>query len=486
MGHNQNTPIIDAVTKYVNDWTVRFHMPGHKGAPVMEGLIGRLIGNRAFAADVTNVPGMDDLHQAQSVIKEAQELAAQTFGADRTYFLVNGSSCGLQALIMAVCGPGDKLLVPRNMHRSILSGIILTGAVPIFYRPEYDSHFAIPLSTSPDTIEYYTSRHPDIKAVVLVNPTYHGIVSDISAISCITRQLNIPLLVDEAHGPHLRFHEELPRPSLDEGADAAVQGTHKMLSALTQASMLHLKGSKVDPDRVESALRLLQSTSTSYLLLSSLDATRSQMSSNGREILQGSLELAFYLRKEIMALEGFSLLEAEREGIFGLDPTKITISLRDLKISGFWSEQWLREKHSIQVEMSDMFNLLLIVTHGNFKVHAVRFLESLRDMKKHREGREDPGPFNNWEEKYFMPEVPKQAITPREAFWTPWSAVTLLEARGRICSETIACYPPGIPIICPGEVITGGIVDYLLLMKNMGAHFQGCQDPLLRTVRVIR
>ncbi|MCL5058858.1 MAG: aminotransferase class I/II-fold pyridoxal phosphate-dependent enzyme [Actinobacteria bacterium] len=304
MGDNQKTPIIDAVTKYINDWTVRFHMPGHKGAPVMEELIGRLIGNRAFAADVTNVPGMDDLHQAQSVIKEAQELAAGAFGADHTYFLVNGSSCGLQALIMGVCGPGDRILVPRNMHRSILSGIILAGAVPIFYRPEYDRHFAIPLSTSPETIEYYTSLHPDIKAVVLVSPTYHGIVSNISAISRITHRMNIPLLVDEAHGPHLRFHEELPRPSLDEGADAAVQGTHKMLSALTQASMLHIKGNMVDRYRVEAALRLLQSTSTSYLLLSSLDAARAQMASCGRELLQESLELALYLKKGIRALGG--------------------------------------------------------------------------------------------------------------------------------------------------------------------------------------
>ena len=485
MGHNQKTPIVDAVTKYINDWTVRFHMPGHKGAPVMEGLIGRLIDNRAFAADVTNVPGMDDLHQAQSVIKEAQELAAHTFGADHTYFLVNGSSCGLHALIMAACGPGDKILVPRNMHRSILSGIILAGAVPIFYRPEYDSHFAIPLSVSPDTIEYYTSLHPDIKAMVLVSPTYHGIVSDISAISGITRRKNIPLLIDEAHGPHLRFHEELPRPSLDEGADAVVQGTDKMLSALTQASMLHLKGEMLDRHRVEAALRLLQSTSTSYLLLSSLDAARAQMSSCGRDLLQSSLELSLYLKKGIRALGGYSLLEAGREGVFGLDPTKITISLRDLNISGFWSEQWLREKHSIQVEMSDLFNLLLNVTHGNFRIHAVRFLESLKNMKEQWSHGGSGAP-KIWAEKYFIPEIPGQAVTPREAFWAQWSAIPLAEARDRICTETIACYPPGIPVICPGERITGDIVEYLLLMKNTGAHFQGCHDPLLRTVRVIR
>lgn len=485
MGDNQKTPIIDAVTKYINDWTVRFHMPGHKGAPVMEELIGRLIGNRAFAADVTNVPGLDDLHQTQSVIKEAQELAAGAFGADYTYFLVNGSSCGLQALIMAVCGPGDRILVPRNMHRSIMSGIILAGAVPIFYRPEYDRHFAISLSASPETIEYYAGLHPDIKAVVLVSPTYHGIVSDISAISRITRRMNIPLLVDEAHGPHLRFHEELPRPSLDKGADAAVQGTHKMLSALTQASMLHIKGNMVDRYRVEAALRLLQSTSTSYLLLSSLDAARAQMASCGRELLQGSLELAHYLKEGIRALGGFSLLEAGRNGIFGLDPTKITISLRNLNISGFRSEQWLRENHCIQVEMSDLFNLLLIVTHGNFKIHAVRFLESLKDMKNQC-AHGGSGASEIRAEKNFMPEIPGQAVTPREAFCARWSAIPLTEAQGRICTETIACYPPGIPVICPGERITDDILEYLLLMKNMGSHFQGCQDPRLQTVRVIQ
>jgi lysine decarboxylase len=357
--------------------------------------------------------------------------------------------------------------------------------VPVFYKPAYDSHFAIPLSTSPDTIEHFISLHPDIKAVVLVNPTYHGIVSDVSAISGITRKRHIPLLIDEAHGPHLRFHEDLPRPALDQGADAVVQGTHKMLSALTQASMLHLKGNMVDRQRVEAALRLLQSTSTSYLLLSSLDAARAQMASGGRDLLQGALDLAGCLKRDIRHIDGFSVLEDGRAGVFGLDPTKVTISVRDLGVTGFWSEQWLREKHHIQVEMSDMFNLLLIITLGNFKIHAVRLLESLKEMKREQAAMVC-GPFKTGEDTHFIPDLPEQAVTPREAFWAPWLALPLAEARGRISTETIACYPPGIPVICPGETINGEIVEYLQLMKSTGAHFQGCHDASLRTVRVVR
>lgn len=490
MYRSQTVPIIDALKKYISDGVIRFHMPGHKGGGVKNHYVTDLLGSKVFEADVTNVPGMDDLHQCHGVIRKAQELAAQTFGADYSYFLVNGSSCGLQALVMTVCNPGDEILVPRNMHRSILSGIILSGAVPVFFKPEYDYDFGIPLGTTAETITRCLDSHPDIKGVLIVNPTYHGITSDIPSIARAVHARNIPLLVDEAHGPHLFFHEDLPETSLAGGADATVQGAHKILSAFTQASMLHLKGELINRQRLEATLRLLQSTSTSYLLLASLDGARAQIASQGRQLIQKALELAGFLRREIKKINGFATFADEmigRPGVAGIDLTKVTISVKEQPINGLWAEKYLREKHNIQVEMSDVFNLLLIVGFGNTKKDAVSFLNALKDMKQYLDlNSEDIGRYQVNKDLGVMPGIPDLVITPREAFWAPVVTLPLGDAVGRISTEVIACYPPGIPVICPGERITEEVVEYLGAMRDMGVHFQGCYDASLHTVRVVK
>ncbi|AEF93776.1 Arginine decarboxylase [Desulfotomaculum nigrificans CO-1-SRB] len=486
----QNTPIIEALKKYINDRTIRFHMPGHKGGQITNNAVIDFLGSRVFEADVTNVPGMDDLHQTHGVIKEAQELAARTFGADATYFLINGSSCGLQALVMAACNPGDKILVPRNIHRSILSGIILSGAVPVFFMPEYDQDFAIPLGVTPTTIANSLAGHPDVKAVMLVNPTYHGITSDLSTIAKIVHRHNVPLLVDEAHGPHLYFHEDLPKSALDSGADATVHGTHKMLAAFTQASMLHVKGDRINRQRLEASLRLLQSTSTSYLLLASLDGARAQIAEQGRQLVDKTLDLARYLRGKIKEIPGFRVFGEEKigqPGVLGLDLTKVTVSVRDLKVTGFWAEQWLREKHHIQVEMSNVFNLLLLLTFGNWRSDVDYMLKALNELSEHvRQNpklmkRYSPLPAVN-----LLPVIPEPVLTPREAFWAQSVATPLQQSVGRVCAEVITCYPPGIPVICPGERITSEIVEYLSLMRAMGVHFQGCYDGSMENVLVVK
>lgn len=489
----QSAPIIDALKGYVDDGVIRFHMPGHKGRPVGDNLLTSLLGKEVFAADVTNVPGLDDLHQTQGVIKKAQEMAARVFGADCTYFLINGSSCGLQALVMAVCNPGEKILVPRNMHRSILSGIILSGAIPIFFQPEYDDNFGISLGTAPETIAQCLDAHPDVRAVILVNPTYHGVSSDVARIASIVHAFNIPLLVDEAHGPHLCFHENLPPTVLESGADASVQGSHKILAAFTQSSMLHIKGNVIDRHRLEACLRLLQSTSTSYLLLASLDAARAQMFSCGRRLIQNAMELAAYLRLKIFEIPGFSVLGAisgnkinSKKCFFGLDPIKVTVSVRELGVTGLWAERWLREKHHIQVEMSDVFNVLLIIGFGHLPAEIDAFLTALRDMKKYIAANQIQAIHSNIEELNVMPGIPRLAISPRKAFGAAAVTLPLQQAVGRISAEVVACYPPGIPALCPGEKITGEIVDYLMINKNLGAHFQGCTDPGMHTLRVIK
>lgn len=484
-----HTPIIEGLKKYNNDRVIRWHMPGHKGGQITHNPALQFFGDRIYQADVTNVPGMDDLHQPHGIIKEAQELAAAAFGADKTYFLINGSSCGLQALVMTACQSGEKILVPRNIHRSILSGIILSGAIPVFFMPEYDAAFGIPLGTTPETIEQSLQKNPDIKAVLLVYPTYQGVASDIETIAKVVHQYNLPLLVDEAHGPHFAFHEDLPKSALAAGADAVVQGTHKMLSSFTQASMLHVKGERLRPQRLEANLKLLQSTSTSYLLLASLDGARAQMVQQGRELLDGALELSKFLRDELKAM-GLHVFGGDRigqPGVFGLDPTKITISMRNHKVSGLWAEKWLREKYQLQVEMADVFNLLLLITFGNWRSDANNLLLALAGLLA--TSKTSPELTQDYRVIEYInpyPYIPELVLPPREAFWSASVSVDLAAAAGHISAEVITCYPPGIPVICPGERFNQEIVNYLTGMRNLGAHFQGSFDARLETVQVLK
>ncbi|MFZ5597700.1 MAG: aminotransferase class I/II-fold pyridoxal phosphate-dependent enzyme [Bacillota bacterium] len=487
MSGTPKTPVIEALKRYTDEKIIRFHMPGHKGTGTAGNKMAEYLGQMVFKVDVTNIPGLDDLHQPEGVIREAQELAALTFGSDRTYFLVNGSSCGLQALVMTLCGPGEKILVPRNIHRSILSGIILSGSFPVYYRPEYNSRYNIPMGILPETIERSLKEHPDIKGVLLVNPTYHGITSDIPAISAIVHEHGIPLVVDEAHGPHLYFSDALPQSSLEGGADAVVQGTHKILPAFTQASMLHLKGTRINRERLAAALRMLQSTSTSYLLIGSLDAARAQMETLGRELTGQAVELSLYIRSNIEKTEGIASFAGEiagSHGVCGLDLTKVTISLRELGVSGPWAEKWLRENCGIQVEMSDVYNLLLIVGFGNSRSDADRLMVALGQMIQYVRKKM----VKNIDEKTSLipfPDVPELVATPREAFYAPVTTVQLAHAANRTCAEIIASYPPGIPVICPGEKISPEIIEHLVFLRSLGMHFQGCNDASLETIQVL-
>ena len=483
------TPIIDELRKYNYSRVIRWHMPGHKGGQIINNPALQLLGDRVYQADVTNVPGLDDLHQPHGIIKEAQQLAADTFGADQTYFLINGSSCGLQALVMTACSPGEKILVPRNIHRSILSGIILCGAEPVFFMPEYDALYGIPLGTTPDTIKQCLQKHPDAKAVLLVYPTYHGVASDLEAIAQVVHQYKLPLLVDEAHGPHFGFHETLPQSALAAGADGVVQGTHKLLSSFTQASMLHTKGSRLNRQRLEAMLRLLQSTSTSYLLLASLDGARAQMAQQGRELIENTLELSHYIRDGLCKMDlqvlGKELLG--QPGVHGLDYTKVTISLRNLKVSGLWAEEWLRNNHFLQVEMADVFNILLLTSFGNWRSDANNLLSALANMISTINNSPELTQYHGEIENINpYPHIPQLALLPREALWSPSSPLALSTAVGHISAEVITCYPPGIPVICPGERYSQEIVDYLTAMREQGVHFQGCFDSKLAMVQVVK
>ncbi|RJX18036.1 MAG: aminotransferase class I/II-fold pyridoxal phosphate-dependent enzyme [Ammonifex sp.] len=486
----QNMPIVEALRNYINSTVARFHMPGHKGGAGTSPTIKDFLGADTLLADVTNIPGMDDLHQPTGIIRKAQELAAQTFGAEDSYFLINGSSCGLMALIMATCRPGDKILVPRNIHRSILSGIILSGTVPVFFRPFYDRELLLPLAVAPEIIRFTLAEHPDARAVFVISPTYNGITSDIAKIAEEVHRYGIPLLVDEAHGPHLGLHEGLPPRALDCGADAVVHGTHKILTSFTQASMLHVKGRRVDRARLEQSLRVLQSTSPSYLLLASLDAARADVAARGREMAATALNMAEGLRRAVENIPGvtaFGERWAVARGAAGLDRTKVTISVKNLGITGVKAEVWLRENAFIQVEMSDVFNLLVIITAGNTPDDVRRLVSGLEAISSaaNKEMVVERDLTRVLETALEAPEAPL-VVTPREAFFGPSLSVPLEKAAGMVAAETVACYPPGIPVLCPGEKITLEIIEYLNLVRNLGMHFQGPHDPTVEFIRVLR
>lgn len=488
----EDTPLLDTILEYAEKGIIRFHMPGHKGGYGAHPRLLEALGPKALRMDVTGVNGMDDLHQPSEAICHAQNLAARLFGADHTFFLVNGTSVGVQAMILATCQPGDRVVVPRNIHKSILSGIILSGAIPVYIQPEVDHYLGIAMGISPERFEQALKLHPDAAAAVVINPTYYGVTSDIQALTSLAHHHGIPLLVDEAHGPHLHFHPALPPSALDVGADACAHGIHKILSGLTQASMLHLRGDRISHERVKAVLRLLQSTSASYLLLASLDAARYQMAVSGRGLVERAMALAEEFRARVNDINGLYAFGKEllgEPGIHGLDPTKVTVTVRELGISGLQAETILRQRYGIQVELSDPFNILFIVGYGNTHEDILTATRALEDMAANAPRYRDDAIFSlvmqAGRDELLAPPLPETVLSPREAFFAPFRPVSLERAAGGVCTEVITCYPPGIPIICPGERFSPEIIDYLKLIKWLGLRVCGPEDPSLETVRVL-
>lgn len=477
-----DAPLWQALQNHAEQNIISFHMPGHKHGWGMEKGFAQWLGKGVLSIDLTEIPGTDDLHLPQGPIKKAQELAAQAFGADRTFFLVNGTSCGVQAMILATCNPGDKIILPRNVHRSILGGLILSGAVPIYLEPEVHEGIALGLTSS--QVEEKLLAYPDAKAVLLVSPTYYGIVPDLNKIAETVHFYDIPLLVDEAHGPHLDFHSFLPTSSLKAGADMAAQGAHKLLSCLTQASLLHMNGERVDLNRVENSLRILQTTSPSYLLMASLDTARRQLALEGEKIWDKTLDLVKKTRKKIKKIAGFSCWGEEfieKNGVFQLDLTKLTVNCKETGMSGWEVEKILGSKYKIQPELSGWNHLLFLCTPGNKEEEYQALVKALEDISKYY--RKDkvlksvPADWNI---------IPEQVLSPREAFFASKETVPLENGLGKISGEMLAPYPPGIPVLAPGERINATVLAVLKDIKSKGVKVQGPQDSSLETIVVIK
>ncbi|MBS4193842.1 aminotransferase class I/II-fold pyridoxal phosphate-dependent enzyme [Lederbergia citri] len=479
------TPLFTGLVQHAKSNPIQFHIPGHKKGAGMDPEFRNYIGENALSIDLINIAPLDDLHSPKGMIKEAQKLAAEAFGADHTFFSVQGTSGAIMTMVMSVCGPGDKIIVPRNVHKSVMSAIVFSGATPIFIHPEIDSKLGISHGITTDSVEKALQMHPDAKGLLVINPTYFGIAADLKKIVEIAHSHHVPVLVDEAHGVHIHFHEGLPISAMEAGADMAATSVHKLGGSLTQSSVLNVREGLVSPQRVQSIISMLTTTSTSYLLLASLDTARRRLAIEGRDLIGRAISLAESIRKKVntiphLSCPGKDILESD--AVFDYDPTKLIISVKDLGINGYEAEKWLRNEYQIEVELSDLYNILCIITPGDSEVEAAVLIEALEKLSEQFGKVDDVANHHN----VILPDIPLLAMSPRDAFYSETETVPLGESAGRISAEFIMVYPPGIPIFIPGEIITEENLLYIRKNTEVGLPVQGLEDETLKTIRVIK
>lgn len=481
----RNTPLFNALLHYLEQNTLPFHSPAHKQGVGLAGPFRDFVGSNVLAIDLTVLPDLDFLSAPRGPIKRAQELAAAAYAADHAFFLINGTSGGIHAMIMAAVGPGDKMLVPRNVHKSVFAGLVLSGGVPIYIEPEYDDRFGIPLQITPQQVERAFDEHPDLKAVFVVNPTYYGIATYLRSIVEIAHSHGVPVLVDEAHGAHLIFNEALPESAMEAGADISAISVHKVAGSMTQSSLLVMREGLLDYDRVQEVLNYLQSTSPSFVLMASLDVARSNIAVHGDRLIKQAVALADEVRRRINEIPGFYAFGqevVERGSVAAIDPTKITIRTVDLGLTGFEVEAILNREFDIAIELSGEHYILIPITIGDRRDRVERFLSALSRLA-HRFGKPEAGA--RFSDSVRPPRVPPMVVTPRDAVFSMREIVPISRAAGRVSAETVTVYPPGIPIVCSGELITQEVLDYVDSLNRETTLLQGMSDPSLLTVQVL-
>lgn len=474
------TPIASALARYKRSRVVPFDVPGHKqgkGNPEL----AEFLGQSCVSVDVNSMKPLDNLNHPTSVIKRAEELAAEAFGSDRAFFMVGGTSSSVQAMILSVLKEGDKIIMPRNVHKSAINAVILSGASPVYVNPGIDGRLGIPLGMSVRDVEEAIRSNPDAKAVFVNNPTYYGICSDLKTIIDLAHGSGMAVLADEAHGTHFYFGDDLPPAAIHLGADMSSVSIHKTGGSLTQSSMLITRGSRVNPDYVRTVINLTQTTSASYLLLSSLDIARRNLALRGKETFDKVKKLAEYARGEINGLGSYYAFSKEivnGDTVADFDTTKLSVYTLDTGLAGIEVYDILRDDYNIQIEFGDLGNILAIISVGDTSLAIERLVAALGEIKR-LYGREKTGLFDH---EYISPIV---KMTPKNAFYADKSEVPVRECVGRISGEFVMCYPPGIPILAPGEVITRDIVDYIFYAKEKGSLLMGTQDMDVSHIRVV-
>ncbi len=478
----QETPLFTALRAYAASLPLQFHIPGHKRGTGMDPEFSDFFGLNALSIDLINIPPLDDLHNPHGIIKQAQDLAAEAFLADRTFFSVQGTSGAIQTMIMSVANPGDTIIVPRNIHKAVVTGLILSGARPVFLKPIIDERLGIAHGITPESVAEALNEHPEAKGVLVINPTYYGFATDLVQIVQIAHQRGVPVLVDEAHGIHIRFHDKLPLSAMQAGADLAATSVHKLGGSLVQSSVLNLKGNLVSPERVKTVFSLLTTTSTSYLLMASLDAARRFLATQGRKNLERTMHLAENARKAINTFPGLYSPGSDLIGskAFAYDPTKLLIHVKDLGLTGHEVDNWLRKTYNIEVELSDLYNILCIISIGDNEDTVGALVKAFMELSRESEAWIKIPDFPEQ-----LPETPELCLSPREAFYAKGEAIPLDKSLGRVSKELVMVYPPGIPIIMPGEIINRPCLEYIKNAKAFILPIQGPEDPTLASIRVV-
>ena len=439
------------------------------------------MGETCVGIDVNSMKPLDNLCHPVSVIKEAEQLAAEAFGAAHAFLMVGGTTSAVQSMVLAVCKRGDKIILPRNVHRSVINAMVLCGAVPVYVNPDVDQKLGIALGMKVSQVEEAIKENPDAVAIFVNNPTYYGICSDIRSIVKLAHDNDMYVLADEAHGTHFYFGDNLPIDAISAGADMAAVSMHKSGGSLTQSSIL-LIGKEMHEGYVRQIINLTQTTSASYLLLSSLDISRRNLALRGKEIFAQVMDLAEYARKEISNIGGYYAYSSDminHDSIYDFDKTKLSIYTLDIGLAGIEVYDKLRDEYDIQIEFGDMGNILAYLSIGDRKQDIERLASSLAEIKRlNSRGKEGLMPH-----EYISPEL---AVSPQAAFYADKEQLDLQETSGRICSEFLMCYPPGIPILAPGEMITDRILDYIIYAKEKGCSITGPEDPDINKLNVLK
>lgn len=475
----QRAPIYEALDRFGKMRVVPFDVPGHKrgrGNPEL----ARLLGEKCVSMDVNSMKPLDNLCHPVSVIREAEKLAAEAFGAANAFLMVGGTTSAVQSMVMSAVQAGQKIILPRNVHRSVMGALVLCGAIPVYVNPECDTRLGIPLGMSLAQLKITIEKNPDAKAILVNNPTYYGICSDLRSIVELAHKNNMLVLADEAHGTHFYFGENLPVSAMAAGADMAAVSMHKSGGSLTQSSLL-LTGPRVNADHVRQIINLTQTTSASYLLLSSLDISRRNLALRGKEAFNGVCDLADYAREEINDLGGWYAFSKELingDSVFDFDQTKLSVHTLDIGLAGIEVYDILRDEYDIQIEFGDLGNILAYLSIGDRRRDVERLVSALSEIGR-RYAKDRTGMMEN---EYIAPDV---AVTPQFAFYSPKESLPIEETAGRVCSEFVMCYPPGIPILAPGERVTEKILEYIRYAKEKGCQLTGPENAKIERLNVL-
>ena len=476
----ERAPIYEALQRFRDMRVVPFDVPGHKrgrGNPELAAFLGK----SCVSVDVNSMKPLDNLCHPVSVIGEAEELAAEAFGANHAFLMVGGTTSAVQSMVLTICKRGDKIILPRNVHKSVINALVLCGAIPVYVNPEVDQRIGISLGMQRLQVERAIVANPDAVAVLVNNPTYYGICSDLRAIVSMAHKVGMKCLVDEAHGTHFYFGNGLPVSAMAAGADMAAVSMHKSGGSLTQSSFL-LIGPAIHAGYVRQIINLTQTTSGSYLLMSSLYISRRHLALHGPELFHKVVDMASYARQEINAIGGYYAFGRELmngDSVFDFDNTKLSIHTRDIGLAGIEVYDILRDEYDIQIEFGDIGNILAYLSMGDRMQELERLVSALSEIRRHYQ--KDPAGMLTQE--YVEPEV---VTSPQDAFYAEKESLPLEKSIGKICSEFVMCYPPGIPILAPGERITPVILEHIQYAKEKGCSMTGSEDPDLERINVLR